>query len=82
MKLIPIIYFYNSYMFRVGGLIQYMVWDSSGERLAVMFKGEITLFYNSYMFRVGGLIHHMVWDSSGERLAVIFKGEITNKIDI
>ena len=27
-----------------------MVWDSYGERLAVMFKGEITLFYNSYMF--------------------------------
>ena len=54
-----------------------MVWDSSGERLAVMFKGEITLFYNSNMFRVGGLIQHMVWDSSGERLAVMFKGEIT-----
>ena len=54
-----------------------MVWDSSGERLAVMFKGEITLFYNSNMFRVVGLIQHMVWDSSGERLAVMFNCEIT-----
>ena len=54
-----------------------MVWDSSGERLAVMFKGKITLFYNSNMLRVDGLIQHMVWDSSRERPAVMFKGEIT-----
>ena len=28
-------------IYRVGGLVQHMVWDRSGERLAVMFKGTV-----------------------------------------